>query len=268
MILSTTGIETDRFNRIIINQVEQKKNVKLELQTIDFKLDIKKFSLFLDTNQPNIVYKDILVPSDNIKVYIDFLSLFKNKINIKKINITLSKLNIDQARSLSKLIKPSNFKNFLNNKIKKADVISEIEIFFNEDGVIDNFLINGNVKNLEVNILDYFNLSKTNFSFIADKEDILIKKIFGNLDTIKILNGDIKFDLRNGLKLKSNFDTNINIDQKKINIYKKIFNNQNLINNIELFSGDFNNNVSIDLDETYKVKNFNYDFSGKLKKVK
>ena len=266
MILSTTGIETDRFNRIIINQVEQKKNVKLELQTIDFKLDIKKFSLFLDTNQPNIVYRDTLVPSDNIKVYIDFLSLFKNKINIKKINITLSKLNIDQARSLSKLIKPSNFKNFLNNKIKKADVISEIEIFFNEDGVIDNFLINGNVKNLEVNILDYFNLSKTNFSFIADKEDILIKKIFGNLDTIKILNGDIKFDLRNGLKLKSNFETNINIDQKKINIYKKFFNNQNLINNIQLFSGNFNNNVSIDLDETYKVKNFNYDFSGQLKK--
>ncbi len=46
-ILSTIGIETDRFNRIIINQVEQRKNVRLNLKTIDFKLDLKKLSLFL-----------------------------------------------------------------------------------------------------------------------------------------------------------------------------------------------------------------------------
>tara|TARA_Y100000768_G_scaffold346931_1_gene294846 strand:+ start:684 stop:2858 length:2175 start_codon:yes stop_codon:yes gene_type:complete len=265
-ILSTIGIETDRFNRIIINQVEQRKNVRLNLKTIDFKLDLKKLSLFLETNQPNIIYRDIPVPSDNLKVYIDFLSLFKKKIEIKKINLTLSKLNIDQIGKLSKLIKPSNFKNFLNNKIKKTNIISEIEIFFNEDGEISNFLIKGKVEKLEANILDNLNLSKANFSFIADKEDILIKKIFGNIDTIKISNGDIKLDLRNGLKLKSNFETNINIDQKNISIYKKILNKQNLINNIQLFNGNFNNNVSIDLDETYKVKNFKYNFSGQLKK--
>ena len=265
-ILSTIGIETDRFNRIIINQVEQRKNVRLNLKTIDFKLDLKKLSLFLETNQPNIIYRDIPVPSDNLKVYIDFLSLFKKKIEIKKINLTLSKLNIDQIGKLSKLIKPSNFKNFLNNKIKKTNIISEIEIFFNEDGEISNFLIKGKVEKLEANILDNLNLSKVNFSFIADKEDILIKKIFGNIDTIKISNGDIKLDLRNGLKLKSNFETNLNIDQKNISIYKKILNKQNLINNIQFFNGNFNNNVSIDLDETYKVKNFKYNFSGQLKK--
>ena len=31
--------------------------------------------------------------------------------------------------------------------------------------------------------------------------------------------------------------------------------------------GKFNNNVTIDLDNTYKLTNYNYNFSGKLEKV-
>ena len=131
-ILSTTGIQTDRFNSLIINQIEQRKNIKLELQAIDFKLDLKKLSLFLETNQPKISYKDVSIPSKNIKVYIDFLSLFKTELKINKINLILNKLNIDQLGNLSKLIKPSNFKNFINNRIENANIVSEIEIFFNK----------------------------------------------------------------------------------------------------------------------------------------
>ena len=265
-ILSTTGIETERFNRLIINQIEQKKNIKLKLQAIDFKLDLKDLSLFLETNQPKISFKDVLIPSKNIKVYIDFLSLLKTELKIKKINITLNKLNIDQLGKLSKLIKPSNFKNFIRNKIVNANIVSKIEIFFTNDGAIKNFIIKGNVENFEANILQSYYISKTNFSFFADKEDILIKKIFGNIDTIKISSGDIKLDLRDGLKLKSNFDTAINLDNEKIKLFKKILNNQSFIKDIQFLRGNFNNNIVIDLDKTYKIKNYNYNLSGQIQK--
>ena len=265
-ILSTTGIETERFNRLIINQIEQKKNIKLKLQAIDFKLDLKDLSLFLETNQPKISYKDVLIPSKNIKVYIDFLSLLKTELKIKKINITLNKLNIDQLGKLSKLIKPSNFKNFIRNKIVNVNIVSEIEIFFTNDGAIKNFIIKGNVENFEANILQSYYISKTNFSFFADKEDVLIKKIFGNIDTIKISSGDIKLDLRDGLKLKSNFDTAINLDNEKIKLFKKILNNQSFIKDIQFLRGNFNNNIVIDLDKTYKIKNYNYNLSGQIQK--
>ena len=109
-------------------------------------------------------------------------------------------------------------------------------------------------------------LSKTNFSFFADKEDILIKKIFGNIDAIKISKGDIKLDLREGLKLKSNFDTAINLDKEKIKFFAKIISNESFLNNIQFLSGNFNNNINIDLDKTYKVTNYNYNLSGKLQK--
>ena len=265
-ILSTTGIQTDRFNRLIINKIEQKKNIKLKLQAIDFKLDLKNLSLFLETNQPKISYKDVLIPSKNIKVYIDFLSLLKTELKIKKINITLNKLNIDQLGKISKLIKPSNFKNFIRNKIENANIASEIEIFFTNEGTIKNFIIKGNVENFEANILQSYYISKTNFSFFADKEDVLIKKIFGNIDTIKISSGDIKLDLRDGLKLKSNFDTAINLDNEKIKLFKKILNNQSFIKDIQFLRGNFNNNIVIDLDKTYKIKNYNYNLSGQIQK--
>ena len=58
-------------------------------------------------------------------------------------------------------------------------------------------------------------MSKTNLSFFADKEDILIKNIIWEIDNIKINNGDIKLNLENGIKLNSNFISNINLDEKK-----------------------------------------------------
>ena len=98
------------------------KNIKLKLKTINFKLDLKELSLFFETQNPKINYFNQKIPTQNIKVYIDFLSLLKTDLKINKINISLDELNYIQLNKLSKFIKPSNFKNFLNNKIKKGKI--------------------------------------------------------------------------------------------------------------------------------------------------
>ena len=47
-ILTTTGLETDRFNNLITKKLIKTNNkVDLKLNTIKFKFDIKKLSLFL-----------------------------------------------------------------------------------------------------------------------------------------------------------------------------------------------------------------------------
>ena len=69
------------------------------------------------------------IPVKNIKVYIDFFSLFKSETNIKKISLILEELDITQLKKLSKIIKPSNFKSLLNNKIAKGKLMTEIDIF-------------------------------------------------------------------------------------------------------------------------------------------
>ena len=53
-ILSTIGIETNKFNKLIVNKISKSKNIDLQLQAINFKLDVRKFSLFILTQNPKI----------------------------------------------------------------------------------------------------------------------------------------------------------------------------------------------------------------------
>ena len=127
--LSTVGIETNKFNNLISEKVQKLKNIFLKLKTIKFKIDLREMSLFLETQYPEITYKNILIPIENAKVYIDFLSLFTTDTKIEKTKLILKELDITQLNKLSAMIKPSNFKSLINNKIKYGKIIIRDRIF-------------------------------------------------------------------------------------------------------------------------------------------
>jgi hypothetical protein len=264
--LSTIGIETNKFNGLIKEKISEKKNINLDLKSIKFKIDPKKLSLFLETENPNINYLNLSIPVQNLKVYVDVLSFVKSSPKINKINLLLEELDITQLSNLSRLIKPSNFKSFLNNKIKKGKLISEIEIFLDDDGVFKDFIAKGTVKNLHAEFLNSLNLTKTNLSFFADKNDILIKSIFGNIEDIKITDGDIKINLENGIKLNSNFNSNISLDKTLLTKYERFYKKNNFLLQLYSFEANLINNFYINFDKTYKVIDYNYSISGNLKK--
>ena len=135
----------------------------------------------------------------------------------------MDELDITKLSKFYSIIKPSNLKSILKNKIKGGKLISEIEIFLNEDGDIKNFISKGTIKNLKIELLSGVNLTETNFTYFADKEDILIKNIFGKIEDIKISDGDIKLNLENGVKIYSNFLSEINFSNKNYFKYKKFF---------------------------------------------
>ena len=268
IVLATIGIETNKFNNFIINKATQTKNIDLELKSIKFKIDPKELSLFLETQKPKITLRNIVVPIKDIKVYIDFLSLLKQSPKIKKINLVLEELDINQLNKLSSIIKPSNLKSLINNKIIKGKLASEIEIFLDKNNSLNNFIAKGNVKDLSIELISGLNLTKTNLSFFADKNDILIKNIFGNLEDIKISDGDIKLNLENGVKLDSNFNSKLNFDEKMLEKYAKYFSKFDYIKNLKEISAELNNNFSINFDNTYKVEDYRYSLSGVVKKSK
>ena len=267
IILSTIGIETNKFNEIISEKVNETNKIKLELDTIKFKLDPKELSLFLETKNPEIIYRDLLVPVSNIKIYLDSLSLLKSDPIIKKASLKSKELDIIQISKLSSIIKPSTFKSLLNNKIKEGKLISEIQIFFNDDGLIEDFIVKGTVRNLKVELLSNINFNNTNLSFFADKNDILIKNIFGFLEEIKISDGDIRLNLENGIKLNSNFNSKIDLSDQVIKKYIDFFKKYDGVKGLRSLKADLNNNFSIEFDNTYKVKDYNYSINGKLPKI-
>ena len=120
-ILSTRGIETEKFNNLISQKInETNNNVNLKLTSIKFKLDIKEISLFLETINPKIDYRGSIIPAKNIKVYVGFISIIKTEPKIKKINLVLEQFDIQKLKKLSATFKPSNFTRFINNKVIKG----------------------------------------------------------------------------------------------------------------------------------------------------
>jgi len=265
-ILSTIGIETNKFNKLISSKAAKTKNIYLKFETIKFKINPKELNLFLETQNPEITYRDVLIPIQNIKVYINFLSLLKSDLEIKKTSFTLKEIDVAQLSKLSAIVKPSNFKSLLNNKIKEGKLNSEIEIFLTEQGAFKDFIAKGTVKGLKAELFSNLNLTQVNAGFFADSNDILIKNIFGNLEDIKIIDGDIKLNLENGIKLNSNFNSRFDFDKKTLNKYSKFFYKYEFLKKIKSLNANFNNNIYIDLDSTYKFKDYNYKLSGKLEK--
>ncbi len=266
-ILSTSGIETNKFNKLISANVSQAKNINLKLDTVKFKINLKELSLFLETNNPKISYKNISVPVKNLRVFINFLSVIKSDPKIEKINIVLNELDVTELNKLSFIIKPSNFKSILNNKIQKGKLFSEIDIYFNADGNIGNYIAKGIIQDLEAKLISDLVLMNSNFSFFADKNDILLKNIFGNLGNIEIKDGDLKINRENRITITSNFNTQFDFDNKIFDKYTKLLNNFEFAKNFERLKANVNNNLYIDLDSTYKIQNYKYQISGNLEKT-
>ena len=90
-ILATNGFETNRFNKFVSNKLNQTKNIDLKLEKIKFKIDLQNLSLFLETQNPIINFREMLIPVQNVKVYVDFISLLKSEPKIKPPLKTMTK---------------------------------------------------------------------------------------------------------------------------------------------------------------------------------
>ena len=122
--LSTIGIETKKFNKLISDKASQTKNINLSLDTIKFKINPKELSLFLETQNPKIIYLNTKIPLKNIKLYINFLSLLKSDPKIEKTSFILEELDITELNKLTKIIKAFKFSKFTykQNKKRKIDL--------------------------------------------------------------------------------------------------------------------------------------------------
>ncbi len=265
ILLSTIGINTNKFNNLITEKIEQSnKDINLNLNKINFKLDIKELSLFLETRNPNLRYKEVIVPTDNIKVYIDFKDLILQKLKIKKINFSVSNLDILQLKKIATVFKPSNFKSFINNNIKKGKFSSDIEFYFDDNNNIYNFIAKGDILEAALKIKDDLLINKINLNYFADNQDILIKNVFGEIDKIKILEGDLRVKLSNEIQLQSNFTTDLKLNQQLAKKYYSIFKKNEFIKNITKLETILSNNLSMNFDETLKIKKFNFSSEGEV----
>ena len=264
IMLSTVGIKTNKFNNLISNRIsEVNKNIKIDLNEINFKIDLKKISLFLQTNSPQLEYRSTIIPVQNINIYLEFFPLIRSEARIKKLSLILDKLDIKQLKEISTSFKPSNLKNILNNKIINGKLFTEIDIFFNNNNDFDNFIAKGKVLNLDAEIYKDLNLHGSNFSFFADKSDILIKNISGKSEYFQINEGDLKLNLSSQISIDANLKTDINYTSNTKKNFK-LLKDFKYFKNIDKLNADLETIISLNFDETYKLKRYDLKLNGKI----
>ena len=263
--LLTIGIETERFNKLILNKINHIDNkINVKINTIKFKLDISEFSLFLETSEPNIFYRDISIPTEKIKVYVDFFSIIKTKPKIKRINILSKKLNIKDLKNINVAIKPSNLKSFLKNNVKNGNLILDLAFYLDTNNSIDNFIVRGQVTNFNSKIFKEIILQDTRFEFFGDKSIILFKKINGEINGILVKDGDIKLTVSPEISIISNFNSDIKYQNSLKNGYSKLLKKFKNLKEITKIEAVLKNNLKINFDKTYKIKDYNLSSRGEI----
>ena len=267
-VLTLVGYETDKFNELISKKIiKNNQKISLNLEKIKFKFDIKDLSLFLETNSPELKYQNIKIPVENIKVYLDLVSLIKSKAKINKINVISKEIDINQLKNIVIKTKPSNLNSFITNKISDGVLIANFEFYINADQKIDNFIARGDVARMDAIINNDLKLKNTNFNFFADSTDILIKNISSETEGFKIKSGNLKINKNQGANLEFDFNTDINIDKKNISKYLPFSEDINLINRDTNFNANLNHFLKISFDKTFKINEFTYTNKGKIKEL-
>ena len=264
--LSSIGIETSKFNNIIINEVKKKEpNIQLSLNKIKIKFDIKKIQIYLSTIEPQITYQGIKIPIIKINLYSRILAILKSKNEINQAIISLENFKTKDIQKLAVRIKPSNFKNYLLNNLNNGEVKKIfIDIKFDKNLKIDDYKINGSVKEIDLKVIKDFAIQNVGFNFISDKNLTIINSISANYQGILISNGSVNLNKGKEIEIEGKFNSKFNLDKDEINkLFTKSnikFLNKNKVN----VQGSLLNKFIFKIDKNFKLVDYNYKSSGEI----
>jgi len=264
--LSTIGVETSKFNELIISKIKEKdSNIQLSLDKIKIKLDIKKFQVYLTALYPKIIYNNIKVPVIEINIHSKIVSILKSKNEINQIMVSLENFNIEDIQKLSVRIKPSNFKTYLLNNFSKGKIKKIlINVSLDKDLNIVDYKVNGAVEKINIKIFDNLLLKDVNFNFISDKELTLINSVRTNYQGMSISNGSISLKKNKEFEIEGKFNSQFNLNE---NITNKLFSKFNLNflkkNKINI-QGDLLHKFKLKVDENFKLIDYDYHSSGNI----
>ena len=166
--LSIYGISTNKFNKIISEKISEKnKYLKINLSDIKIFLNINNFNFELKTKDPNVSFKNKEIKIKSISTDLPVRNIFSKKINLKEIKILTHKNKVKNLIEIIRAHKNTPQLFILNKVIKDGFIELESKINFKEDGSIkSNYLVDGNIGNLKLELLNDNIVEEINFSFL------------------------------------------------------------------------------------------------------
>ena len=248
---STFGIKTTQFNDSIKNEVKKlNKKLNVDFKEIYLKLNLFKFSIKLNIDNSNIKFRDRVIKISNISSDVSIKSLIKKNYLVRNIKINSEKNEIKNLINLYRLFKDNVQILILEKIVSSGEFEGDFKFNLDDDGNIkNNFLINGDVTNLNLKFLNDFVIKDLNFRFNINKE----KKEFENIKLI--IENNIFYS--NKITLKNEKDKfsifgNLKSENSTINkeTLKMFFNDK--INELDIEQIKLNSNVDILIESKEK----------------
>ena len=264
--LSTVGIETSRFNNTIINEIKKKdNNIQLSLKKIKVKFDIKKIQIYLTTYDPQIIYQGINVPVKEINLYSKIISILKSKNEINQAIVSLENFSIIDMQKLAVRIKPSNFKNYLLNNLNNGEIEKIfIDLKLDDDLKIDNYKLNGSIKEVDISASDNLLVKDVSLNFISDKNLTLINSFNAKYKDILISNGSFSLKREKQIVVEGKFNSKFNLNNNSINkLLSKV--KLNFLENYKInLKGSLLHNFSLKINENLELIDYDYKSKGNI----
>ena len=266
--LSIIGIETSKFNNLIIKEIEKKDSkIILELEKIKIKLDIKKIQLLITIINPEVLYEDVKIPIKEIKIFTKISKILKSKNEVSQIDFIIKKFKIRDFQKVTTRIKPSNTKTLLLNNLSGGEIKKAlISLNINKDFKIIDYKVSGVVKKITAKIKDNLTIEDISFNFAVDNSLTLINSINASYEGILISNGSINLQQEKNIEVKGKFNTQFRLEEDQlIKFFKKEkFFKENKIN----VKGTLLHEFNLKTNKSLKVVDYNYKSSGNISQSK
>ena len=251
--LSLYGVKTDKFNKEIIKNVSKiNKKINLSLNEVNYLLNPLNFSINISTKNPKILLEDKSLDLKDITSNISLKSFISNQFSIDDLKISTKEIKIKDLISLTRTVEGSPQLFVLDNITKEGLISTEINLKFDSDGEIkNNYQINGTVKKAKFNIFNKVEIDDLNLSFNISNNQLTLKKIETNLNSIKLKSPLITIE-----KKKDVFFVDGEVANKEQNFD---------INKLKPILGNLPNNIEIEKINFNSVNIFSFNVNKKLK---
>ena len=228
--LSIFGIQTDRFNNQITNNILKiNKKINLNLNDVNYLLNPYDFTINIKTRNPQVLLEGRSLNLKNIQTNIALKALINDKFLINDLQIVTKETKLNDIISLVRVFQNSPQLFILDKVIKDGLVTANINLNFDEEGKIkDNYRIEGSVKKAKLNIINQFKFKNLSFNFYVNKNNYSLKKVNTKFNNIEITSPLIEIEHKknsffiNGQILNDN--KNFDIEELKI-VFDNLFNN-------------------------------------------
>ncbi|MDC1463043.1 hypothetical protein N8449_01940 [Alphaproteobacteria bacterium] len=267
--LSIYGIKTEKFNNEIIKNVSKiNKKINFSLNEVNYLLNPLNFSINISAKNPRILLEDKSLDLSDVTSNISLKSFISNQFSIDDLKISTKEIQIKDLISLTRAVEESPELFVLDSITKEGLISANINLTFDLNGEIkNNYQINGAIKKAKFNILDQVKIDNLNLSFNIRNNQLTLRKIETNLNSVKLKSPLIKIEKKKDVFF---IDGKVINDEQNFDINKLKPILGDLLNNIEIEKIDFNsiNTFSFNVNKKLKLNDLKFETDLNLKNFK